>query len=1467
MASPLLESNTIEDDPTRDDVGIHLGVDGLSTVIVRTNSICATAGDNPLRLSLTVFATPAQSTVTGNSFPCGQGAGILLLSGTVSSNSLLKALNGITTLVMQSTVTVANGITLGIETGLTLQGQSRTLQIQGLLNANGVTFASVVLSYQDGSGGTVQNSTFSGVSTPIQLSGNSTLTPAAPTINANTITATSTAIDVRGNTRPTIRNNVMTAPFTGVTVQDTAQPIIRDNTISTNGAGLSYSEFAAGTALGNTIQFQLQGSSGRRGIEVSQAASPTLDNNTITDDPTRDDIGVQLLVDTTSTVVVRTTSICATGGDRPFVLGPGSYGATVTGNLFPCGLGAGVQLASGTASSNVQLRPLNGVSTFNMQSTLTVASGVTLTIASGVTVQGQSRTLVVNGSLQADGVTFMDVFVDYRDGGAGNLRNSTLTGTGPISLSGTSTLTPATPIISNNTITTSGVAIDIRGTARPTVRDNVITTNSRGLRYADASGGTATSNTIRFQLQGSSSRVGIEVNNSASPGVENNTIEDDPTRNDTGIYLGVDALSTAAVRTNNICTTGGDTPLVFGLGVFRVPIQVSVSGNTFPCGLGTGAQIVSGTVNNNAQLQALNGFSTYTIQSTVTVAAGVTLTIPGGLTLQGQSFNRSLVVNGVLNATGATFVDVSLDYRDGSGGTVQNSTFMGSSPIAFSGSSPLTPAAPVITGNTITATSVGIDVSGTARPTLSNNAITTNAVGVRYTSTARGSMTGNSIAFQPEGSSGRRGVEVSQTAAPNIDGNSITDDPTRNDIGIQLLVDTSSTVMVKNNSICATGGDNPLVLGLGVFGSVMNAVVTGNTFPCGQGENIALASGTLTGNTMLRSLDGLSTFTLQSTVTVPSGVTLSIPAGITVQGLNRTLRVNGILNADGATFADVFLDFPSGSRGTIQHSTLSGPTFSAGLSLTSAVMTLRNNLIERFSTALDLAGTATVTAEDNVFRANTTVFRFQAATVRATIANNLFDANTNSLDFSTADILFSAFPAQFQTNAFTGTATQNIISTPGAWNVSGTLRSAPVPYGCASNITISNTATVTLEPGVVIQCPSFRGITVDGELVAIGTPTSPIIFTAANPKAGNRWNGLLIRNKQSALNVTTLQHCIVEFANTGITLDNASIPVRDCLITDNASDGLLLTNSAAPVVEDNAILQNMAHGIHSRTGARPIVHGNSIFGNGQNGIQNDDAVVINAEHNFWGDDTGPRDVPTDTRCNTLSNPVGAGEDVSDCVDFDPWIRVGPSLAGTITLVSGNGQQGQAGQILPQPLVVALRSPLGSPLQGINVIFSIVHGDATIREAMPVATDANGRAMATVQLGATPGEIVIAVTARDVDSPLAMFMGETSGPSLFVMRLAATALDAPDDLFGRAKPGQVTLMWTPTAGADSFEVLRAEHVGGPYTLVGSTASGIYLDRSVVSGRTYFYIVQAIDASSRSGDSNEVAVAVPTPQQRR
>ncbi len=76
---------------------------------------------------------------------------------------------------------------------------------------------------------------------------------------------------------------------------------------------------------------------------------------------------------------------------------------------------------------------------------------------------------------------------------------------------------------------------------------------------------------------------------------------------------------------------------------------------------------------------------------------------------------------------------------------------------------------------------------------------------------------------------------------------------------------------------------------------------------------------------------------------------------------------------------------------------------------------------------------------------------------------------------------------------------------------------------------------------------------------------------------------------------------------------------------------------------------------------------------------------------------------------------------------------------------------------------------------------------------------------------------------------------------------------------------VQLSWLPaTSGVTGFNTYSSTVSGGPYTKMSSTASSnpSYTDNSVQTGRTYYYVVTAMNSSNQeSGYSSEVTAIVP------
>ena len=86
--------------------------------------------------------------------------------------------------------------------------------------------------------------------------------------------------------------------------------------------------------------------------------------------------------------------------------------------------------------------------------------------------------------------------------------------------------------------------------------------------------------------------------------------------------------------------------------------------------------------------------------------------------------------------------------------------------------------------------------------------------------------------------------------------------------------------------------------------------------------------------------------------------------------------------------------------------------------------------------------------------------------------------------------------------------------------------------------------------------------------------------------------------------------------------------------------------------------------------------------------------------------------------------------------------------------------------------------------------------------------------------------------------------------------------APTGLTATAGNAQVSLTWTASSGATSYNVKRATVSGGPYTTVASPATASYTDPGLANGTTYYYVVSAVNGGGESANSTQ-AGATPEP----
>jgi len=99
---------------------------------------------------------------------------------------------------------------------------------------------------------------------------------------------------------------------------------------------------------------------------------------------------------------------------------------------------------------------------------------------------------------------------------------------------------------------------------------------------------------------------------------------------------------------------------------------------------------------------------------------------------------------------------------------------------------------------------------------------------------------------------------------------------------------------------------------------------------------------------------------------------------------------------------------------------------------------------------------------------------------------------------------------------------------------------------------------------------------------------------------------------------------------------------------------------------------------------------------------------------------------------------------------------------------------------------------------------------------------------------------------------------SGGSSPKLSQWLATPIAVPGSLTATAGNGSITLNWTSAAGASSYKVFRGTASGSHPTLVVSGVTGTtYTDTGVTVGTPYYYVVDGVNSTGISDDSNEAS----------
>jgi len=149
------------------------------------------------------------------------------------------------------------------------------------------------------------------------------------------------------------------------------------------------------------------------------------------------------------------------------------------------------------------------------------------------------------------------------------------------------------------------------------------------------------------------------------------------------------------------------------------------------------------------------------------------------------------------------------------------------------------------------------------------------------------------------------------------------------------------------------------------------------------------------------------------------------------------------------------------------------------------------------------------------------------------------------------------------------------------------------------------------------------------------------------------------------------------------------------------------------------------------------------------------------------------------------------------------------------------------------------------------------GTTSVSSTTPTATT---RPTATTTSTSTTASTTTTTSASTGASATTTTGASTSGSSPTIVD-APVPPAAPENVAATAGNRVVTISWSVSAGAQSYNVQRGTVSSGPYTKLAAPTGPSYTDSTVTNSTRYYYVVSAANAAGHSADSAEVS-ATPT-----
>jgi hypothetical protein len=233
---------------------------------------------------------------------------------------------------------------------------------------------------------------------------------------------------------------------------------------------------------------------------------------------------------------------------------------------------------------------------------------------------------------------------------------------------------------------------------------------------------------------------------------------------------------------------------------------------------------------------------------------------------------------------------------------------------------------------------------------------------------------------------------------------------------------------------------------------------------------------------------------------------------------------------------------------------------------------------------------------------------------------------------------------------------------------------------------------------------------------------------------------------------------------------------------------------------------------------------------------------------------------TTTGIYTVTNSVSSN------TNFDATVVGGTEYFYVVQATNSSGAGASSAEVSVTPTIALPSPPTGLTAIGTNsavlLSWNIAAGASSYNVKRSTTSGAEVTITNVAETSYTDADIINGTpyfyTVSSTNSA-----GE-SADSLEVTATPSIPPAVPTGLIATAGDNQVSLSWTGSAGAASYNIKRSTTSGSGYTTVGTTTDPTvaYIDLTAVKFTQYYYVVSAVNAYGESADSSPEATATPT-----